>query len=200
MRSRQPSLSRQRIQNAQLIIDGKFGSEGKIARLTIDVPRERQKREDLAWTMAEFRRRVGHDEKHFFSGEVIGLSHFLAENDITCRQSFLSPSDEAGAYKPIDGNFDHSFDILAYKLPRRRRRIADRTLDRYAALVPRRHREAWTRDLWDDVEEFRTAGWTERQLVRHIRWQFAFVLIERFATLLKLSEWASVIKAIIGSP
>ena len=35
-------------------------------------------------------------------------------------------------------------------------------------------------DIQEDVGEYREAGWTEKQIRRHIWWQFGIILFERF--------------------
>jgi hypothetical protein len=91
------------------------------------------------------------------------------------------------------------FSVTLRQRGKRKMRKADRVLHRIASYVPRRQREAWTGDLLEDVEQYREEDWTEKQLIRHIRWQLAWVLLGRVATLLKPSEWVSVFKAMFGA-
>ena len=68
--------------------------------------------------------------------------------------------------------------------------LASRKLHQLEAWIPRRHREAITGDLWEDLNQFRSEGWTEKQLVRHIRRQFAVILAERLLALVRPDRWA----------
>lgn len=67
---------------------------------------------------------------------------------------------------------------------------ADHYLIGVARRIPRRHREFWVGDIREDVREMREAGATEKELITHIRWQLAWVAIERLYVLVRPDRWA----------
>src|SRR5258708_3276655 len=48
----------------------------------------------------------------------------------------------------------------------------------FGSLIPRKNREAITGDLIEDVQEYRERGWTEKQIRRHLWWQFAIIVVK----------------------
>ena len=70
---------------------------------------------------------------------------------------------------------------LLSKGGKRRRRTSSRKrtdaiLRRLAFLVPRRNREAITGDIYEDVEDLRAAGESERVIRFVVLWQFAWAV------------------------
>lgn len=80
----------------------------------------------------------------------------------------------------------------------RRRRRADALLDRLGSLIPRSHREAVLGDLREDVRDYRELGWTEKQIRRHIRWQFGIIVFERVKGVFRWAWFAWAFKAVKG--
>lgn len=79
---------------------------------------------------------------------------------------------------------------------------ASRYLQWWAFLIPRRHREWLTEDLWEDVEELRALGWTEQGIIRHLRWQLAWIIVERLGAWVspKHGLWAWVVTHLFSRP
>jgi hypothetical protein len=74
----------------------------------------------------------------------------------------------------------------------------DRLLCRVAALIPRRNREAIVGDLREDVQDFRLARWTEKQIRRHIWWQFGIIIVQRCKGVFRWGAVAWLGKKMLG--
>ena len=83
------------------------------------------------------------------------------------------------------------------KSPQRVLPKATRVLNNFASYVPRGYREAFVRDLWDDIEEYRSQGWTEKQLVNHVRRQILIAALLRIAKLAKPAAWFAAIRVLV---
>lgn len=79
---------------------------------------------------------------------------------------------------------------------------ASRYLQWWVFLIPRRHREWLTEDLWEDVGELRGLGWTEQEIIRHLRWQLAWIIVERLSAWVSPKDgiWAWVVAHLFSRP
>jgi hypothetical protein len=76
---------------------------------------------------------------------------------------------------------------------------ANQILTRWASWIPRRQREVIAGDLLEDIQEYHSEGWTEKQLVWHVRRQIliaASVAILRFA---KPAAWLGALRILLKS-
>lgn len=69
---------------------------------------------------------------------------------------------------------EHDFLVKARQVSQWRHPVkqSGTLLTNLSSLIPRKYRQAIVGDLWEDIAEFRKLGWSERQIRRHIWWQF----------------------------